>query len=120
MPLTFNAISVAQTSHPKQLGLYLDEKLNFNRHIKETISKVNNRIAIIRKLRCILPRNAWLTIYKAFIRPSTDYCDFIYDQIHDESFCNNLEKLQYNAALTITGAIKETSKLNIYKELGLK
>ena len=28
MPLTFDAIPVAQTSHQKHLGLYLDEKLN--------------------------------------------------------------------------------------------
>ena len=28
MPLTFNAIPVAQTSHQKHLGLYSDEKLN--------------------------------------------------------------------------------------------
>ena len=34
MTLTFNAIPVAQTSHQKHLSLYLDEKLNFNHHIK--------------------------------------------------------------------------------------
>ena len=79
MPLTFNAIPVAQTSHQKHLGLYLDEKLNFNHHIKEIISKVNKGISIIRKLRSIRPRNALLIIYKAFIRPNIDYWDFIYD-----------------------------------------
>ena len=115
MPLTFNAIPVAQTSHQKHLGLYLDEKLNFNQHIKEIISKVNKGIGIIRKLRSILPRNTLLTIYKAFIRPNNDYCDFVCDQHHNESFYNNLEKLQYHAALAITGAIKGTSKLNIYE-----
>ena len=90
MPLIFNAIPVAQTSHQKYLGLYLDQKLSFNHHIKEIISKVNKRIAIIRNLRSILPRNALLTIYKSFIRPNVDYCGFIYDQPHNESFCNNL------------------------------
>ena len=35
LPLTFNVIPVAQTSHQKHLGLYLDEKLNFTHHIKE-------------------------------------------------------------------------------------
>ena len=102
MLLTFNAIPVAQTSHQKHLGLYLDEKLNFNHHIKEIISKINKGIGIIRKLRSILPRNALLTIYKVFIWPNIDYCDFIYDQPHNESFCNNLEKVQCNnAALAI-------------------
>ena len=60
MPLIFNAIPVAQTSHQKYLGVYLYQKLSFNHHIKEIISKVNKRIAIIRNLRSILPRNALL------------------------------------------------------------
>ena len=66
MSLTFNVKPVAQTSHQKHLGLYIDEKLNFSNHIKEIISKVNKGIGIIRELRYILPRNALLTIYKAF------------------------------------------------------
>ena len=66
MSLTFNVKPVAQTSHQKHFGLYIDEKLNFSNHIKEIISKVNKGIGIIRKLRYILPRNALLTIYKAF------------------------------------------------------
>ena len=91
MPL--NAISVAETSHQKHLGLYLDEKLNYNHYIKEIISNVNKGICVIRKLTSILHRNALLTVYKSFVRPNIDYCDFIYDQPHNESFCNNPEKL---------------------------
>ena len=120
MPATFDAIPVAQPSHQKHLCQYLDEKLNFNHHIKEIISKVCKGIGIIRKLKNILPRYALLTIYKALIRPNIDYSEFIYDQCHNESFCNNLEKLQYNASLGITGAIKETSKLKIHEELVLE
>ena len=100
--------------------MYLEEKLNFSQHIKEIISKVNKAIGIIRKLRSIFHRNALLTIYKAFIRPNINYCDFTYDQPHNESFCNNLEKLQYNAVLAITDAIKRLSKLKMFEELGLE
>ena len=66
MSLTFNVIPVAQTSHQKHIGLYIDEKLNFSNHIKEIISKVDKETGTIRKLRTILPRNALLTIYKTF------------------------------------------------------
>ena len=38
MTLTFNIIPVAQTSHTKHLGLYLDEKLNFSHHINKLSS----------------------------------------------------------------------------------
>ena len=116
MSLTFNAMPVAQMSYEKHLGLYLDEKLNFNHHIKEMISKVNKGIGIIKNLRNILSRNALFTSYKSFIDTNFDYCDFIYDLPHNERFFNNLEKLQYNAALAITDTIKGTSKLKIYDE----
>ena len=106
MPLTFNAIPVAQTSHQKHLGLYLGEKLNFNHRIKE-ISKVNKDIII--KFRSILPRNALLLSRKLSYDQMINLRS--YDQLYNERFCNNLEKLQYNPALAMTGGIKGTSKL---------
>ena len=67
-----------------------------------------------------LPRKALLTLYKSFVRPHLDYGDIIYDQPNNESFCNKLETVQYNAALAITGSIQGTSKVKLYKELGLE
>ena len=49
-----------------------------------------------------------------------DYGDILYDQPNNESFCNLNEKVQYNAASAITGAIKSTSQLKIYNELGIE
>ena len=92
--------------------------MNFSHHVKEKIAKANKGIGLIRKLAHVLPRQSLLTIYKSFIRPHLDYGDIIYDQPNNESFCNLIEKVQYNAALAITGAIKGTSQLKIYNELG--
>ena len=41
---------VEQTSQ-KDLGIHIDEKLDFNAHTKEKISKANRGIGIIRKLQ---------------------------------------------------------------------
>ena len=117
---TFNTITVAHTSYQKHLGLYLDEKLNFNHRINVKISKGNKGIGIIKRLSHILPRKSLITIYKSFIRPHLDYCDVIYDQPNNESFCSKIEQLQYNAALAITGAIRGTSQTKLYNELGLE
>ena len=35
----FNDIPVSPVSFQKRLGIYLDEKLNFNHHVKEKITK---------------------------------------------------------------------------------
>ena len=64
--------------------------------------------------------SSFLNIYKSFIRPHLDYCDVIYDQPNNESFCSKIEQLQYNAALAITGAIRGTSQTKLYNELGLE
>ena len=49
-----------------------------------------------------------------------DYADIIYDKPFNDSFKEKLEKVQYSAALIITGAIKSTSWECLYKELGLE
>ena len=104
-PVIFNNVPVKRCSIQKRLGIHLDEKLNFNHHVKEKITKANKGIGVIKKLSNTLPRDAMLTIYQSFVRPHLDYGDIIYDQPQNESFCNKLESIQYNAALAITGAI---------------
>ena len=64
----------------KHLGLVLDSKFNFDMHLKEKVSIVNNGIALLRKLRYSRPRKPLLSIYKAFLRLHLDYCDVIYDK----------------------------------------
>ena len=115
-----NNIKVERASYHKHLGIILDEKLDFKKHIDVAISKVSKGIFVIKKLRFSLPRKSLLTIYKAFLRPLIDYGDIIYDQPHNESFCEKLESIQYKAALAITGAIQGTSREKIYQELGLE
>ena len=44
----------------------------------------------------------------------------MYDQLTNDSFCKKLGSVQYNAALAITGAVKGTSQVKLYKELGLE
>ncbi len=44
----------------------------------------------------------------------------IYDQPHNETFCRDIESIQYKAALAITGAIQGTSREKLYQELGLE
>ena len=40
--------------------------------------------------------------------------------IIDDTFKEKLEKVQYSAALIITGAIKDTFQQRFYKEIGLE
>ena len=117
--LTFDNSPVIKTTQHKHLGLILDEKLNFNEHLKEKMSKAYKGIALLRKLQNIIPRNFLLTIFKSFIRPQLDYGDIIYHQPNNGSFCQKNGSIQYQAAIATTGAIHGTSQTKLYTELGI-
>ena len=99
------------------LGVILDVKLTIEEHLKNIFNKTNKRIGLLRKLSNLLPRQALITIYKAFVRPHLDYGDVLYDQAFNNSFHARMESIEYNAFLVITGAIRGTSKEEIYQKI---
>ena len=113
-------MSVVGSSCQKHLGIYLYKKLNFYNLIKEKISEGNKGIGILRKLYNVLPKNSLTKIYKSFIQPDLDYGAIIFDPPENESFCTEIESVQYNAPRGITGAIDCTSREKVYKEFGLE
>ena len=68
-------IQFERSTYHKHLGVILDEKLNFKKHINSAISKVDKGISVIKKLRHTLLQKSLLTIYKVFLRPLIDYGD---------------------------------------------
>ena len=119
-PIYFNNNPIETVSSQKHLGMILDTKLNFQEHIKNILTKVSKTIGLLGKLQNILPRESLLTIFRSFVRPHLDYGDVIYDQSYNNTFYQKMESIQYNAALAITGAIRGSSRENLYQELGLE
>ena len=100
--------------------MILDSKLSYENHLQSVFSRVNKTISLLRKFQPTFPRKSLVTIYKSFIRPNLDYGDVIYDRDYNESFHQNLESLQYSAAISITGAIRGTSSEKLFQELRLE
>ena len=119
--LSFNGSQVKTYERHNHLGVILNTKLTFKEHLENKIVNCTRIIDSIKKLSVLIPRTCLLTVYKAFVRPHPDYDDVIYDKfiiIYDnESFKDWLEKIQYNAALAITGVTRGTSRERIYNEL---
>ena len=119
-PVYFNNLAVASCETHKHLSLLLDKRLPFDRHVEEMILRANKGVGLITRLRRYLRRNSLLTIYKALIRPHLDYGDVVYDYPGNASFMQELESVQYNASLAITGCFRGTSRDKLYSELGLE
>ena len=66
--------------------MFLDSKLDLDKHFKGVFDKTSNSIGLNRKLRNFLPRSSFLQIYKSFVRPYLDYGDITYDKGFIESF----------------------------------
>ena len=99
--------------------MILDSKLSYENHLS-VFSRVNKAIGLLRKFQLILPRKSLLRIYKSFIRLDLGYRGVIYDRASNELFHQNLESLQYSAAIAITGAIRGTSSEKLLQEIGLE
>ena len=111
----FNNDNVFQVNSQIHLGVILDVKLTFEEHLENVFNKTNKTIGLLRKLSNLLPRQALIIIYKAFVRPHLDYGDVLYDQTFNNSFHAKMESIQYNVCL----AIRDTSREKIYQELDL-
>ena len=71
-------------------------------------------IDLIRRLSVNLCRNAFLPIYKSFIRPHLEYGDILYDKPNTDNFQKIMEKVLCRVFLAITGGIQQTSTERLY------
>ena len=105
----------------KHLGLILDSKLNFKSHIREAILKAQRGIAFLKYLSKFVSREVLDQTCKLYVRAHLDYGDIVYHRHDPEmhlSFTEQLEQVQYNAPLVVTGVWKGTSRLKLFYELG--
>ena len=116
--LNLNNIPVARKDYTKHIGMYLDKRLNFSKHIKETILTANKGLSFLKYLSKYVSRTVLDLSYKLYIRPHLDYGDIIYHNQRDD-LMKLLEQVQYKAALIVSGCWQGTSRAKLYDELGL-
>ena len=115
--LTFNGIPVAREDFTKHLGLYLDSRLNFAKHISEGVRKATKGLSLLKYLSKYVSRKTLDLSYKLYVRPHLDYGDVIYHN-QREDLMTLVEQVQYKAALIVTGCWQGTSREKLYDELG--
>ena len=58
--------------------MYVDERLNWDKHVQEITSKLSKNIGILTKLKFTLPRNTLLMLYNSLILPYLTYCNTVW------------------------------------------
>ena len=119
---------MTRNNEQKHLGLILESKLSFEKHLNEKIIQAEKNIGIIKYLSNILPLKTLNKTYKTLVRSHLDSCDIIYhipslqNQISIDVTLNSLmtkaESIQYQTALAIPSAWQGSKHSKLYEELG--
>ena len=116
--LNIEGHSIDEVDNTKSLGIYLDDKINWEKHITYVSGKVARGIGLIIKARKILTSDALLTLYYYFIFPYLSYCNHIWG-------CNyqpNLKQLvvqQKRIILVIAGMKYRDPTESAFKDLNV-
>ena len=116
-PVIFSGEVVSEVRDHKHLGLALSSDLTWNKHIDEICLKATKRLDMLRGLKCKLSRKSLEIIYNSFVLPVLEYGDIIYDGCGVGNDIK-LNKVQYDAAQIVSGAMYGTSSEKLLQELG--
>ena len=78
----------------KLLGVTIDSRLNFSEHVKSACQKTSQRIAVLMRLRNLIPIKAKLQLYKAAVLPHLTYCCHLVWHFCRASDSHKLERQQ--------------------------
>ena len=89
-------VNIQPVNYVKVLGVYLDNKLNFDLHITKLSQKAGRQIQVISRLSRILNESSKMLLYNTFLVCYFQYCSIVWH------FCSKIntykiEKLQYKA-----------------------
>ena len=122
--LIFNGIDVAKIKYQKRL--IRDYPLK--NILMKKIIKAKRNVGILKHLSKFLPLKTLDQMYKVLVRSHLDYCDIIYHipshqtqaplGVTLNSLMEKVERIQYQAALAISGAWRGSSRSKLYEELG--
>ena len=82
----------------KYLGVVLSSNFAWSEHVEHVISRVNQRLGLLRKIRHLLPFSARLLYHKSLVLPILDHLRL---RRHGMGLMNNLQLLQNKAAKLI-------------------
>ena len=76
--IILNNTPLEYVSFVKYLGIYIDKKLSFSKHIEEVCGKISKSIGIMYRVSSFCPKNILMKLYYALIYPYLIYCNIIW------------------------------------------
>ena len=109
---------IDKVKYTKFLGVYIDEKLNWKKHISYISGKVSRGLGVILKARKLLPLSTLKTLYFSFIYPFFTFCNQVWGSACD-THLHRLVLLQKRCMRIITRSKYREHTDPLFKKLGL-
>ena len=118
LDIVIDGCCIDKVNFTKFLGVYIDDKLNWKKHISYISGKVSRGIGIIVKARKLLPLTTLKTLYYSFIYPYFTYCNHVWGTACD-THLKPLVKLQKRCVRIITMSKYKATTDPLFTKLGL-
>ena len=112
--IVVNNNNIERVNHITFLGVEIDEKLTWNKHVEKITIKLSSAIGILYKIRSKLTVKSALMIYEALIGTHINYCNIIWGCGYKSSL-NRLFILQKRALRLCLKLPKKTNSLSLFK-----
>ena len=109
--------SIPVTKEFDMLGITIDNKLKFDNHVAKICRKVSQQIAVLKRMKKMLPFETRRDLYLAFILPHFNYCSETWN-FCSKSAADKLERLN-ERAIRFVFRDKYTSYSELLNALGL-
>ena len=117
LDLFYGDQKIVEVSQHTHLGVVLFNNLSWRAHIFKIYDKASKRLNMLIGIKFKVDRTILRKLYKSLVCPLIEYADVLWDGC-TESESDLLEHVQYEAAKTVTGAMKGTSKHRLMQEIG--
>ena len=111
--------SLSEISSDKYLGIILDNKLSFNNHVDQIVSKATKLLNLCRRNLHMCSPELKEIAYKALVRPHLEYASPAWSP-HTQRNINKIESVQTRAARFVLGNYTYGPESSIRNEIHSK
>ena len=100
-----------------QLGVTIDDKLNWNRHIDKLYKKLYSTLFSIKQVK-FLPKSSLVTTYRSLVESTLHYCNVLWGNC-GSSFTEKLQRLQNRAIQLICKKSEPADNNKLFTDLSI-
>jgi hypothetical protein len=89
-------VQLQESEVEKDLGVFVDNGLNFKEHVAKCTTKANQVVGVIRRSFDFLTEKLFVQLYKSLVRPILEYGHTAW-QLCNKSLCSDVEDVQRRA-----------------------